>query len=516
MKKLTLLLIMTLLSFTSLFSQAGIIDKSFANNGFITVPVGIVGNAIEIEFQKDGKLLLGGTLAPAKNDNQAFIKRYGINGENLEYNAFRIDGKVSNGTCMKLLPNGKVLIAGFTNNGTDGFLVRLNKNLKFDNSFGVSGIVRLNFSDDLSDIERIKSIAVYNNGYYLAGDVKIASVTHGAVNQFIIKILESGFVDNTFNSGKPLYIWDGYSSSNYNVSLLVQGNRLIVAGRSEVIDNIYTELAYIQPNGKIDFIKSSFISPKTKYFYISHFNLISNNKIVGMGYINNFNTNNDVLVVKLNSNGELDQNFGNGGTKTYDMYNAKKSDQAISMTELPNGKFVLAGWKWENYPTWASSFVFGINENGSINKSFGKSSNYGITNWNVGNKKLDKALACAYNPVNNMIYVAGKTFSENYENLYITRLSSGTSGLKDFENNENIMEIYPNPTSDNFTVKLKDNINGETMVKIYSNTGDKLFERKIFYNKSMTISNLNIPNGLYYIKVILNNKVYTEKIVISK
>lgn len=512
MKKTILTLTFFLITIYITRAQNGIIDKTFGNNGFITEKADIYLSEVNMLIQEDGKIIITGTVDYSAGNLDIFVIRYNMDGSIDGTKIINVDNKDNHASGLAIESSGKILITGYTWIGSDSYVIRLNRNLTFDNSFGQQGIVRFDFSEKSSDIERIKNIVVYNDGeYYVSGDAKIEGITKD-LDQFIFKLTSSGFVDNSFNNGKVLYLGD-YGYNNFNKSLLIQGNELIVAGYSKSSDYTYLDLFYIYGNGSLD---------KYKYFgintvngcYANDFIITNNNEIIATGPINRGTSDSDVFVAKFNYEGDIDDNFGHNGLKYYDIFDAKKLDEPFSITQLPNHNYLIAGSKFEEKWSWESSYAFTIIENGEINNSFGENPVYGITNWNLEGSKLDQAIVARYNPVNNMIYIAGKTYGDDDKNLYLTRLTSNVNATRNINDAYGKMIISPNPVRHTAILNFPNSQDGLVSIKIISQTGQTVYKTTKQLSNKIVLNNLNIKSGLYIIKASSKNKEYISKIVV--
>ena len=77
---------------------------------------------------------------------------------------------------------------------------------------------------------------------------------------------------------------------------------------------------------------------------------------------------------------------------------------------------------------------------------------------------------------------------------------------------DSVIEIYPNPASDNLFFKLKSQItiNNPIFVDIYDIAGKKIISKKITSN-NLNISSLE--NGVYVLFLSINSTKYTKKFV---
>jgi uncharacterized membrane protein YecN with MAPEG domain len=77
--------------------------------------------------------------------------------------------------------------------------------------------------------------------------------------------------------------------------------------------------------------------------------------------------------------------------------------------------------------------------------------------------------------------------------------------------------IYPNPTSGNFTVEQKGTtLNGDVKVEVYSMRGEKLMTGHMIGEKKHEFWLTDLPHGLYFVKVIAGTEVETFKLVVKK
>lgn len=95
-------------------------------------------------------------------------------------------------------------------------------------------------------------------------------------------------------------------------------------------------------------------------------------------------------------------------------------------------------------------------------------------------------------------------FMTNYINTHlsswITTTCSTTTGLINFEAKALDLQIYPNPTSSNFSIIKKDNM-GKCSIDIIDLNGKKCITKtNILYNTTIEIDYL--PSGIYIIKII--------------
>ncbi|MFN9753578.1 MAG: Ig-like domain-containing protein, partial [Planctomycetota bacterium] len=129
------------------YNPDGSLDTSFGSGGVVTTPIGTgTDSGRSITLQADGKILVGGLSNNGSNDDFALI-RYNVDGS-LD-TSFGTGGKVTTavgtstdqGRSVTVQPDGKILVGGYSLvGGVDDFaLVRYNANGSLDTSFGTGG-----------------------------------------------------------------------------------------------------------------------------------------------------------------------------------------------------------------------------------------------------------------------------------------------------------------------------------------------------------------------------------------
>jgi uncharacterized delta-60 repeat protein len=265
---------------------------------------------------------------------------------------------------VALEPNGSIVAAGTSvvaSGLTAVAVVRCLANGKLDPSFGHHGIVVTPVGLHNSSAN---AVAIQPNG-------KIVVV--GSTNDFdlmmVLRYNLNGTLDSTFGSG---------GLAEYAIGATV---------------NIGTAVA-IQPNGRI---------------------------LLGGSFFNGLND--DMAVVRFNSNGSLDTSFNGTGFQTTTAELGSNEDTATSMALQPNGKILLAGLtKYANYDTTVVRF----DVNGSFDTTFGVG---GIRDDDFGGGN-DGAFAIAA-VSNDHFYVAGYEYSGSKQELHVA--SYGGNGAVVFD-----------------------------------------------------------------------------------
>lgn len=81
------------------------------------------------------------------------------------------------------------------------------------------------------------------------------------------------------------------------------------------------------------------------------------------------------------------------------------------------------------------------------------------------------------------------------------------------------LAIFPNPAQDVITIQVNSNQGADVELTIYDLLGQAVFKRNLLFNAGFNQSELllgDISNGIYLIKLVKDDQIYTNKIIISK
>jgi hypothetical protein len=76
----------------------------------------------------------------------------------------------------------------------------------------------------------------------------------------------------------------------------------------------------------------------------------------------------------------------------------------------------------------------------------------------------------------------------------------------------NLIQVYPNPATEYLYINY--GIDKESNLYIYDQLGKIVLQKNIFNNEKIKLQ--DIANGIYHIKIILNNETYNAKLIIKK
>lgn len=218
------------------YNSDGSLDTSFDSDGKTTVDISTsLDDGRSVVIQSDGKIVVAGYSFNGSNFDFAVV-RYNTDGS-LD-TSFDSDGILTTslgtsddqGYSLAVQSDGKIIVAGNSNNGTDNdfAVVRYNSDGSLDTSFDSNGIVTTAIGS-MNDYGR--SIAIQTDD-----KIVVAGYTHnGLVNSIaLVRYNSDGSLDNDFDTGGKLTTdINADSRDDDGQSIIIQSDgKLIVAGSS--------------------------------------------------------------------------------------------------------------------------------------------------------------------------------------------------------------------------------------------------------------------------------------------
>ncbi len=234
------------------YNSNGSLDTSFDNDGKVTTSIGIyheIGRSIAI--QTDGKIIIAGESLNTTGYDFALV-RYNTNGS-LD-TTFDTDGKVTtsfgnfhdNPSAITIQSDGKILVAGGSNNGNDFFAIaRYNIDGSLDTTFDIDG--KITTAIGLGNAYAT-SIAIQSNG-----KIVVAGSSHNSINYdfALVRYNIDGSLDTTFSNDGMVTTALG-SSQDVISAVSIQPDGKIVAAGFSASSHYDFALARYNPNGSLD------------------------------------------------------------------------------------------------------------------------------------------------------------------------------------------------------------------------------------------------------------------------
>ena len=307
----------------------GALDTTFSADGKRAIDFGGDDeSASGAALQPDGKIVLAG-----HSDFRVAVARLKPNGS-LD-TTFSGDGKtlfswgaLSRASAVLVLPNGKLLLAGFSGPEGGNFqLARLNANGALDTTFGTGGKAAVDFGGDDFGL----AMARQANGRILVAGRSTAA---GAV---IARLRANGTLDPAFGGDGRVTLPGGGSANA--VLVQPQDGKIVVAGNAA--GSQMMTVTRLQPNGAPDTTFDGDGTVSIDFGSLADLAadavLQPDGKIVVAGYTQ---ADEDVAVARVNANGSLDSAFGTAGRATVDFGVATFGN---AVARQPNARIVVAG-----------------------------------------------------------------------------------------------------------------------------------------------------------------------------
>ena len=291
-------------------------------------------------------------------------------------NSFGTGGKVTTtigtsafdeGYAIALQADGKIVVAGKNYIGSfyDFGVARYNSNGTLDNTFGTGGKVTTSIRnyDDIA-----YSLAVQSDGKIVVAGYSDTTSLNNLVFA-LVRYNSNGTLDNNFGSNGKAITAIGNYGSEINSIVIQNDGKIVAAGYSYNGSQDEIALVRYNSNGTLDVTFG--LGGKTTASIGSNDRgssllLQPDGKIVVTGYSHSITSGSDFAIVRYNSNGILDNTFGSAGKVTTDF---GLNDYGQSVAIQTDGKIVVGGFSADFPP---NVFVLSrYNITGTLDTTFG-------------------------------------------------------------------------------------------------------------------------------------------------
>jgi uncharacterized delta-60 repeat protein len=203
-------------------SSTGGLDNGFGSLGLSEENLGGSEFAFGGALQPDGKIITVGSTSLASDIAFSRINANGSPDTSVENNGVisLSVGGADVGRAVAVLPNGKILIAGGGGPGNDMFVLRLNPDATSDDSFGNNGFTLVDFGG----VDDARAMAVQANG-----KIVLAGSTNNGGDMAVARLQPGGTLDTTFGNGGKRTIDFGRTDTAFGVGLQNDG-KIVVGG----------------------------------------------------------------------------------------------------------------------------------------------------------------------------------------------------------------------------------------------------------------------------------------------
>ena len=334
----------------------GSMDNLFGYNGKLVHSLGQYSDFIsDIGFQSDGKIIAIGnssTINTASEvESDIAICRYTIDGvlDNRFGNngivTFDLSGTYDIANAGYIQSDDKIIVVGYTGLivSRDFFVIRLNPDGSLDNSFGDGGQKIIDFGgfDD-----EAKSVSVSNDGKIYVAGYSLDNNTFRSEIAICCLNSDGSFHSNFANNGELILSLGGIGSEASGIGI-TSSNEIIVSGYNATAAADNFALVKLSSSGKlmssfggtgIVFTNLGSNSSQSRSMVIQ-----PDDKIIASGYnVPNNSIQADFATVRYNSDGSIDEKFGNKGIAITDFFGSDDMLNAVVLQQ--DGKVVVAGY----------------------------------------------------------------------------------------------------------------------------------------------------------------------------
>lgn len=330
------------------------------------------------------------------------------------------DGPAGNtdvGVETAIQPDGKIVVAGYTNNGTKNnvLLARYTKDGQLDQGFGNNGVVI--YDGGGTDHKGLGLALSPDGSIIITGYIRSATDR----NILVLKFLSNGSLAKSY-----IYSSAGrFTDIGFGVAVQQDGKIVVVGEQSNGINQdivllrLDTDLVLDPTFGSGGIVTfNGGANANDKGFAV----IIQNdNKIVVAGAeVPAGKTKEDVLLLRFNSNGSLDPGFGSNGVFTYS-HTGDYSDYGNCLQLQADGRIVIAGAFYDGlrYET----LLLRVNPDGTLDGGFGAG---GVVFYQGPSQVYDYAYGVAIQ-ADGRILVAGVSSNGSNNDAVVLRFrSNGT------------------------------------------------------------------------------------------
>lgn len=352
--------------------------------------------------------------------------------------------------------------------------------------FGFNGVKNTNFGSN--------GILTFSNNYIYGFNSMVENsdqslfivASNGGGNKGIKKIDVNGVID-------PNFISSVLDSKSFSRMVQLTNNNVLIEYYDSSTFKTYLKKYNFQGQEDNTFGGQGYIN-----FDISTSDIVVNNS--DEIYVLERKTGTQQVIKKYTPNGFVDTTFGTNGVFDISSFNTGKTINVNNIDFDSNGSVLLFGGTTDGT---ANSFIARINSNGSFDNTFHGNLSYFMAYDMFGNNLSGKV-------INDNEYICfnreGGGSLITYRSFKYIRNTVPTLDVKDVEYSNSI-RIYPNPASDfiNIRVGTNDKIN---KISIYTITGELVLS-----TQKSEIDIKHLIKGNYIVETIVNNKVYTSKLI---
>lgn len=326
-------------------------DRSFGSGGYVVHGGGLEPKGLGLALGQDGMIFVTGYL---KDEGQRDIvvlrcTSKGVVDRLFSYNSGENHTDIGFG--IDVQNDGKLVVVGEQSNGVnqDVILLRLTTDLGLDSSFGDGGMVTYNGTGN--DKDSGFGVAVQSDGKIVAVGGQTAA---GRTNEdvLVLRYLPDGTLDADFADGGVFSYTDvGDFSDHGNFVKLQPDGKIVVVGSSANGDQTKIVVLRLDTDGTLDdtFGTGGVVTYQgDEYPHYSAFGLVTaaSGKVVVAGVATDGSKGN-AIVLRYSNGGVLDEGFAENGVFTFRAA-AGNSSGANGIAAQADGRLVVTGYSYND------------------------------------------------------------------------------------------------------------------------------------------------------------------------
>jgi uncharacterized delta-60 repeat protein len=391
-------------------------------------------------------------------------------------------------------PNDQIILCGNRQNPFNSigetFLVKLNKNGSLDESFGTLGKLYLNISpiNSLSEGYDVKFLS--DGKILVAIHTRFASGNPG-LEFSVAKLNADGSFDNSFGDGGKKFIVNSEQPDTPYRMAIQQDGKILIAGLTSVDGISKFKIVRLDANGNEDISfgnnGTSIIDRGTETTpNVRDMIILSNGKILITGNLSIAAGNSKLTIAKLNSDGSIDDTFGENGIK-----NIIQIDMGNKLLEDNDGNIIAIGRSFDEVK------IAKLNSNGEDDLNFGTN---GVASLGTSNPSSNDLTGLFL--TNDRVLIGGSWTNNGKNNYSVVKVKfASSSNPTTIENlNQKSISFFPNPTkgllyfnTDILPISLE----------LFDLSGRSVYNSYQSFNSTIDISHIN--NGVYLLKSTCSN-----------
>lgn len=495
----TILSLLPLLFFPILtHGQDGALDPTFGDAGVAIHGFGLstdIGRAIV--QQPDGRILVAGNTFVNGNSEFALMRlmpdgSLDLSLDTVGYTSNTLSASGDAAFAMALQPDGRIILAGQSDNGTNGMLgmMRYDANGIPDATFGNEGIVTDDFGGQQVEIH---AIALQPDGKVLLA----GNIYDGTGRMLVARYTEDGVPDPSFNGTGMTTVTFGEYSVAYAMALGSDG-MIHLAGYTESGGNSDLALARLGPLGALDvsfgtggkvITHLGYSWERLRAMTIDADGAILVTGSVGSGF--DFPTF-DMVVARYASNGTLDASFDQDGSKVID--HAGEEDGGAGVVLQSDGKILVCGGA-----TIAGQEHFALvrmDGTGALDGNFGAD---GVVLTEMGSE--GGAATAMTMQSDGKILLAGYHSDFTGTDNAVARYLGGTPQSMHQDLLFGSLFLYPNPAREMLYLQIPENGDG-VLLQVWDEQGRICRTEQVSRSGTMDMNIADLAPGRYEIRCI--------------